>query len=157
MKKLLIILTAILIISCKKDEGINQYVMDVQFEFGIKDSEGNDLLNPQNTNSYLESNIKIFYLINGKVTEVKDSMKDYAKNFLIYKHEKNYRIRIFLNVGKDEEITTTYIQWKDEDKDVIKSEIFRGKSIVRLQKVWLNDDPIWSSQDGKESYIELTK
>lgn len=157
MRTLMMILTLFTFLGCSSDEGEEQYNFDIGFEFSVKDSEGNDLLNPENPNSFNQSKIKLFYLINGNSIEVYDRNKDYPRNFLIYKKENVYRIKIFVNHSETEEIPTTYIQWNEADTDTLSSEIFRTNSLVKIEKVWLNEELIWTLSNSTEPYYEIIK
>lgn len=159
MKTLILIMAFTMFLGCDSEGGEEQFVYDVAFEFDIKDSEGNDMLNPENPNSFDESAIKLFYLIEGNVTEVYDGNMDYPRNFRIYEYPpaSAYRIVIFLNHSETEEFPITYIKWNETDTDTISSEIYRTSSLVKIQKVWLNDEPIWNSSSNSEPYFELIK
>ncbi|WP_242085481.1 hypothetical protein [Aestuariivivens sediminis] len=156
MKTLISIIALIALFNCSSDEG-GQFSLDVSFEFGIKDSEGNDLLNPENPNAFKESEIKLFYVINGNTEEVYDGNLDYPRHFLIYQYYDQYRIRVFLNHSETENIPVTYIQWNEMDTDTIKNEMNRSDTFVKIQKVWLNDNLIWDTVNKSEPYFELLK
>jgi len=157
MKAIILILTFITLFGCSSNDNQEQFNFDVGFEFSVTDNEGNDLLNPDNPNSFNESDIKLFYLINEETVEVYDNNLDYPRNFLIYQNSDSYRIRIFLNYSETEELPETYIQWSETDSDTIKSEINRSNTYVKIQKVWLNDNIIWNSSDNSEPYYQIVK
>ncbi|WP_086478479.1 MULTISPECIES: hypothetical protein [Arenibacter] len=159
MKYLISFLIIPLLYSCSSDDGKEQFVYDVSVEFSVKDSEGNDLLNPENSNSFDESEIKLFYLINGEVNEVYDGNMDHPRNFVIneYPPASEYRIGVFLNYSETEEQPTTYIKWNETDTDTLKCEVYRTNSLTKITKLWLNDEQIWTSSDGTVPYFEILK
>ena len=157
MKAIILILTFVTLFGCSSDDSQEQFNFDVGFEFSVTDNEGNDLLNPENPNSFNESDIKLFYLINGETVEFYDDNLDYPRNFLIYQNSDSYRIRVFLNYSETEELPETYIQWSKTDSDTIKSEINRSDTYVKIQKVLLNDNIIWNSSDNSEPYYQIVK
>ncbi len=154
-----IILTLLImasILGCNSDDE-QQFNLDVGIEFSIKNSEGIDLLNPNNSESLNESEIKLFYLINGNVEEVFDPNMDSPRNFLIYKHESEYRIGISQNYSETEEFPITYIQWNNQDTDTLKCEYARTNRSIRQQKIWLNDELIWDASTNTEPFYEIIK
>lgn len=94
IRALIFILIATTFFGCSSDEGKEQFNLDVGFELSIKDSEGNDLLNPANPNSFNKSELRLFYLIDGNIIEVYDANMDYPRNFMIYQGASGYRIGI---------------------------------------------------------------
>lgn len=144
---------------CNSDEGNgnNNIVIDTFLDFSLVDQNGNDLLNPENANAYLESNIEIYY-VNANNEEILVDMPnlDYSKGFFIYQRPNNkYAIRIFSNDIDDSQITTTLVKWNSTDTDTIKCEIEReGDYYIAISKVWYNDVVKW---EGGERYFEVVK
>lgn len=143
--------------SCSKDDHQDSFMLDADIELVVKDAEGNDLLDPETLNAFNESDIKLFYLINGNLEEVYNENMDYPRNFLIFKQGGNYRIRIFLNDSENEYYPETHIQWNETEIDIIKSQFIRTTNSVRKQKIWLNQELIWSASDKVEPLFELIK
>ena len=105
------LMITILLLGCSKNsDDENQFNLNNIIELGIENNNGIDLLNPNNAESFNESEIKLFYLINGNVEEVYSPTADLPRNFLIFEQNDNYRIRIFLNYSETEEFPTTYVQ-----------------------------------------------
>jgi hypothetical protein len=159
MRNLLAIVVIALLCSCSSDDSPEQFVYDVGVEFSIKDSQGNDLLNPENENTLNSSEIKLFYVVNGAVEEVYDGNMDYPRNYVIYDYApvSEYRISVFLNNADTEAQPITYIQWNATDTDTLRSEIYRRNNLVKIKTLWLNNELIWSDEDGTEPYFELVK
>jgi hypothetical protein len=143
--------------SCNSDNGQEQFSFDVGFELSVKDMDGNDLLNPENANSFKASEIKIFYLINGVMEEVYKADKDYPRNFFIYKHENEHRIRVFLNHSETEETPETYIKWNETDTDVLGAKVNQTPFNVKIDNIWLNGNLIWSASENAEPYYAMIK
>jgi len=157
MKTLVSILSLAILICCGSDDDSEQFNYDVGFEIGVKDIDGNDLLNPENPNAYKNDEIKIFYLINDEMIEVYDENMDYPRNFFIYRHANSYRIRVFLNNSETEEIPMTYIQWNGTETDILKAKFNRTNTFVKINSVWLNEELIWTASDATEPYYEIIK
>lgn len=157
MRTIVLLTIFTMLFGCNSDDIINQASLDTGFEFSVVDNEGNDLLNPENPNHFSHSNIKLFYKENGRYKEVYDANLDYPRNFLIFKHETKYRIRIFLNDSENETQPETMIQWNENKSNIIKAEFYRTSSLVRFNKVWLNDNLIWDSANNSEPYYKLIK
>ncbi|MDX1279507.1 MULTISPECIES: hypothetical protein [Flavobacteriaceae] len=155
MKKLMILITVFTFYACSKNDDNNEQTsIDIRIDITIKDSDGVDLLNPENPNAYLEEDIYLKYLVNGEEQNVYYGHQDHPKNLFIFEHEGTYRIRVFPNTEASEEFPITYIYWSETDRDTIKCAYNRyGNSIV-CDKVWFNGDLIW---DSGERYIEIIK
>lgn len=163
MKNLLIILTVTTLLACSKSDETNEikqyYSFDANLEFSIFNSLNEDLLNPENTNHLNTSKFKVFYVINGEKQEVYESNLDYPRKFKIFKHENEYRIRIFLNYTDSAEKPITYIQWNESDTDTIEVSFNRIENVAVLQDIiWLNGEQIWVRGDNTtDPYFVLIK
>ena len=162
MKKYVILMISLMIIGCSKDnqnENINAFNLDVGVEFSVINSDGEDILNPNNPNAINKSDIKLFYLIDGVKKEVYNSNYDYPRNFKIYEHQNEYRITIWQNNTDSEEKPLTFVQWSKDENDIDKIETIyeRTSNAVLQRKIWLNDDLLWESNSGIEPFFVLTK
>lgn len=161
MKKLFVTLTITTLFACNTTnemEGQDHSIFDNGIEFSISNSEQGDLLDPANPNHLDTNNIKVFYLIDGKKQQVYMPNLDYPKSFNIFKHEKEYRIVIFLNTTKTADKPITYVQWNDNDTNTIEVTYDRpGNSIIQ-NKIWLNGELVWERGDNTTApYVKLTK
>lgn len=142
MKKLAMIIMIFVAISCSENNDDNPEIATVNalgIEISITDGNGNDLLDPNNPNAFLEENIRLYYKVNGQVEEVYDSHLTHPRHFLVFQHESEYRIRVFLNEKENATQTITYIKWNATDTDTIKAELRRwGASNVAVDEVWYN-------------------
>ncbi|WP_321299679.1 hypothetical protein [Marinifilum fragile] len=161
MKYLFTIAIALLLFACSSDDEQHVAHFGLSFDFSVLDSDGNDLLNPNNENSFKESDIKLYYLINGEKKEVYNPNMDSPRNFFIYQEGSDaYRIRIFLNDTESEEKTITYILWNNIDSDTISAEVYRNSkyNLTRMEKVWFNGQLIYELTDNTtESFYKLIK
>jgi hypothetical protein len=138
----LIIITAMAFFSCKKDkESLN---IDTGIEINVKDNIGNDLLNPIFNNAFSESNIKIYYLIDGEKKEVYNPNYTYPRNFRISEKEGVYYMTLWPNTTEKDEFPITYIKWNETDTDTIKCSFSRTENSVICIKVWYNGTLMWN-------------
>jgi len=153
-------------ISCNKDHIVkDSTVVAVDISLAVKNKRGDDLLNPENPNSFKKDEIKIFYLINGKSEEASSYYSDRGydldnpRSFSIFKYRNtnNYRIGIVLNADISEEFPITYIKWNSMDTDTIKCSILRKNNSEIINKVWLNGKIAWSSSGNTERFIQIIK
>lgn len=156
------ILILLAIFSCSKDnepeEQYNGFNFDAGMEFSVYNSQNEDLLNPENQSHLDSANIKLFYVINGEKKEVYNPNLDSPRNFMIYKHENDYRIRVFLNHSETSYKPITYIQWNDSDTDTIEVSYQRTQNATLQNKIWLNGEQIWERGDNTiDPYFVLTK
>ena len=151
MKNLIFLLLATLIVSCSSDDNNNDesyYNLDTNIIFTIKDSNGNDLLNPNNPNAYLSETVKIFYLKeNGDVDEIYNSNYGSPRNFSIITPENSgsdvYAFSLQPNTHIMEN-AITYIEWNDTEIDTIKTNYRYGDNHTVCNKVWYNDTNVWT-------------
>ncbi len=160
MKKLIVFLAIASMIACNKSDDLSPAVIvDIEFEFLVFNSQDVDLLDPATPNHFEEDDIKLFYEVDGELTEVYDSHLDHPRHFMIIKHENEYRIKVSLNDSDAINEPITYIQWNEDDTDVVKASFKRPKSNIIVKKVWLNDTQIWDlSTDGDDNkFFKLIK
>lgn len=159
MKNICFFFTLITLLSCDNsnpEESSDN--IDNGIEFSISNSPNGDLLDPKNPNSLDFSNIKLFYVINGEKQEVYNPNLTYPRNFKIFKHENEYRIRVFLNDTETTDKTITYIQWNSSDTDTIEAAFDRNERSILKNKVWLNGNQVWERGNNKiDAYFALTK
>jgi len=156
MKKILVILAAFSLFGCNKTTE-NSVVLDVGFEFSVFNAQNEDLLDPATNNFYDEKEIKLFYKVEGEVNEVYIAGMDHPRNFLVYKHENEYRIRVFMNHTETSERPVTYIKWNDSDTDTIEASFERSRNDPKKRKVWLNGVEIWDWTQDEEEYHKILK
>ncbi len=158
MKKLIVFLAIISLFACDKSDDISPgFIVSIEFDFSVFNSQDEDLLDPTTPNHIEEDDIRLFYEIDGKILGVYNPYMDNPRNFMIYEHENEYRIKVVLNDSDATEETITHIQWNDDDTDVIKATFTRTRNIVSVSRVWLNDIEIWDSNDSENRYYILIK
>jgi len=159
MKRLLIYALILVLFSCSKKENSSeeQYNFDVNMEFSLVNLQNEDLLDSSTENHYNESDIKLYYLINGEVEEVFNEQYHNPRNFMIYKHENEYRIRVTLNNSETSQKPLTYIQWRENELDTIEVEYLRTSKAVIKEKIWLNNQLIWERGNDTDAYYVLEK
>ena len=159
MKTIIAILIMATCLGCSSEnnDDINSYVMEGSIDFSIKDTEGNDLLNPNNKGAFKENEIKLFYLNDNVVEEVYNQNRDYKRGFHLFKIDSGYRISVGLNSAETEEFPITYVQWDETDTDTLKGEFKRTPNGTFLKKVWLNDQLIWDAINETELHYVLIK
>jgi hypothetical protein len=160
MKTIVAFVFIAILTSCSKsndDEPQPQALVDINIELSIKNSSGEDLLDPNNPNAYKAKNIKLYYLINGEKKEIFDENLTYPRNFFIFKHESEYRIRVFQNHSETERLPITYIEWSPDDTDTLQTEIFRDENSIRATKTWFNGELKWDVENEQEPYFSIIK
>lgn len=153
----MILLIAMALFACKKSNDLkNSWIIDDGVEFSVFNADNEDLLDPETANHLNTSEIKLFYLVDGKMEEVYNPMYQFPRNFMIYKHEHEYRIAINLNFTADTCIT--YIQWNPYDVDTLEATYRkRTDDLVQISKVWLNGTQIWDWTTKENAYYKITK
>ncbi len=150
MKNLMLLITSLLLFSaCKKKANNVSKVFDVSVDFSVVNSNNEDLLNPENTDAFNQSQIGIYYDMDGEPVyyhNTNNYMADHPNAHFFYKEDTDslYTIRIFLNSDKSVAYPITYIKWNETDMDTIKATYMRTENIMRLDSIWYNNNPIWN-------------
>jgi hypothetical protein len=111
----------------------------------VVDRQGNNLLNPSIEGSYNSKDIKIFYEINGEMTEFFEANLDMPRNFRIDPPEFERDYIMALVVGAEK----TVIQWNETEADTLQAEIFDdGRSLIVL-KVYHQGELKWDCATSK--------
>jgi hypothetical protein len=50
---------------------------------------------------------------------------------------------IAVNIYSPANITETIIQWDEDRRDVLKTEIYRSGGLTQLRNIWLNEELVW--------------
>lgn len=148
MKPLFFVFAFVIIASCGKERGLDCCMnISMNADISLENAAGEDLLNPENFNSYNEREIKTFYLIDG-IERIA-----HTEEFLFKDNDGLYRLRVFLNDEGNDEYPITYIDWNQTDRDTLKSEIYRTNNQIRVIKIWCNDVLMWDAEDlGPEQF-----
>lgn len=152
MKKFLLFLGIALFLSCEKDNFCGCYIVDIGVNISITDSNGNDLLNPENSNAYTEKDIKLFISDQGQMKEVLAGNTDYPGDLMIFPtNNSKYMLRVFTPQP------VTYIQWKGTDMDTIQCEFSQTDNSKICTKVWYNSKLVFDGKNGTGRYFEIKK
>jgi hypothetical protein len=160
MKKILIVLTVFIpLFSCNKSNEVKeQYIIQAALEFSVFNSQNKDLLDTVTANHIEESEIKLFYQVDGEIKLAYDADLQFPRHFYIYKHENEYRICVGLNDTETSDRPVTYIQWNENDTDTIEVIFDRTSNGIIQKKIWLNRNLIWEQGDNTvDPYFILTK
>ncbi len=159
MRKIIFILIAISCFACSKsNEEIPDFYLGASFDFSVFNAQNEDLLNPATTDHFEATEIKVFYVIDGEVIEIYDpSNVEAPRKFVIYKHENEYRMQVYLNFSDTSEKPITYVQWRNNDTDTIEAIFERIDGNITKRKVWLNDQEIWDWSTNENEYFKIIK
>lgn len=165
MKNLLIIVAIVAIVGCGKNEGVNDeetqsmVYVNVGVSMTFVNSEGVDLLNPDNPNHFPFENMKLYYLIADEKVEVYKSDRDTPRNIALDTETTPYRLGIATYIPEQimetkTEITTAYLELNSEITDTIVAELHVmtseksiNKNLVNT-KVWYNNVPVDLSEQS---------
>lgn len=154
-------LVMIFLFSCSKDDNsVSCFTDDSAIQFSVKNEQGVDLLNPSNENSYKESLIDIYWIIDGVKTRIHEANLDCPEFFRIDANENNeYFFTLFLNTNVDENNRSiTYIKWNDIEEDKFECEFRKGENYIIRHKVWYNGLLVYNmEEDTIGTYFEMIK
>jgi hypothetical protein len=116
-------------------------MIDTDIQICYVDKNGNDLLDPANPNGYKESDIDLYYMIDGVKTRVFDGMMDLPENFKFYYSEvfHIYSLSIFPNDRYDaNKMSETLIDFGDR-VDTLKVSYHVGDNSLIIHSAWYNN------------------
>lgn len=160
MRTIIALIILAVFVSCSKnndDEPQNQYSINRGVEISLKNSNGEDLLDPNNPNGYKAEEIKLYYLINGEKQEVFDPNMDNPRNFLIYNHDSEYRIGISLNDTDSDTRPITYVEWNEIETDTLQAAFFKNENTIQVIKTWFNGELKWDGSNGQDNFFTIVK
>lgn len=161
-KTITTLLLVLLFFSCNDDKDCCGMYIATFADISYADSEGNDLLNPDNDNGYKEENIDIYRLsAEGEKIKMYDHYLAYPENFKIFYStiSEQYILRLFLSpeAGSDDPFVTYFINFGNGEEDKVEGEIERLPGVERLIKIWYNDILVWELEDNDLNYFEIVK
>lgn len=157
MIKNVFLICLIFVVSCKdSDKEDCCMVVESDMFLNIQDSQGQDLLDPNQGNIDL-SIMKVFYNTteDGSLQEVNnpdlDSPKGYKFITPSMDNSSTYKVQLFLNSQylNTNNISYTYIEWSPDDTDVIKAQFDKRDNNFIVNKIWVNDQVKWVLNDEK--------
>ena len=114
--------------------------IDIGVQISYVDKNGNDLLDPANSNGYKESNIDLYYMLNGVKTRVYDGLMDLPEGFKIEYSETFhiYSLSISPNDKYDaNKMSETLIDFGDRVDTLTVSYVVSTNSLI-VHSVWYN-------------------
>lgn len=161
MKIYILILIVTLISSCSSHEPDPKINIEAGIGFYVLDDTGNDLLDPNITNSYDFTKIKVYDVIDEVNVLINNSNLDAPKGISLLAPEgkyKNYRLSLAFNTTLEENFNIRIIKWNSTDEDVFKVEFDKGAGYMIIKKVWLNNELVWDIQNNiAERFFTIIK
>lgn len=159
MKNLILILLVIMS-SCSSDEPNQQINIEAGTGFYVVNELGEDLLNPNHSNSIDFDKIKIYYLINGKEVDAYNANSDAPKGISLEspndKYSK-YHLNLGFNIEENDEITYTIVQWDEQNRDIFEVQFNKGEGYLLAVKCWVDKKLVWNVNNGDERFFTLEK
>lgn len=150
----LMLLFSVLFTGCTKDDDPGQsFNLVNEIQFTVKDGQGNNLI-PDRYNS---ESIKLYSLDDGEPKEIFNGNLDYPRNFRIIEINGENVLVIWPVSNRDEEFSTTLIEWEEGDRDTIETTYSYTENATILQEVWFNGELILSHTEDDQFFYELSK
>ena len=143
MRTIYIIVVLILFSACKKEEEKSYYNLDTNVTFYVANAAGDDLLDPNNPDSYKANEIHVYNIINNEEVEV-FTFNEMTSSFVLKKNEITGRY--FFSTGfyyKSKDIFL--IKWNDNITDTIRGQYREGDHFITYDKVWYNGELIYDN------------
>lgn len=155
MRNFGVIFLSIIIFSCSKnDEAIDTAAAlpgDNSFNLVLKDSIGNDLLDPDHPNTYNLGSIKTFEIIDGDVIEIYNPRMDAPRGYFIFENYLDENVFGFSVPGNETSLYRTFLlEWNNQDTDTIEMEyetIYNRNDVV---KIYYNNEKKWDLDDAQD-------
>ena len=134
LKVTIVIVLCFLTLSCKKKQNCFGVYMDETFTFYVRDSAGNDLLDPSNPNGYNIDSIRVYYLLTDGTLHKGQTYYEFEKgvarnpgDYELMRSKDGYVLDFILRTlhskKSDHERPKMYIDWNDSDRDTIKAKL----------------------------------
>lgn len=126
-------------------------VMDIGTVIIVSDQKGQNLLDPDTPGHFVEQDIRIYFLRDGKREEVFHSNLDAPRSFSIetYGSDNELAMKLVPDIEtKGTGVTTTIIQWNDSEEDTVACEVRNNDNGVFVTRVWYNNDLAYDPDSG---------
>ncbi len=163
MKHFLLLLIIFSMISCDKNS-TEDFFAETSFDISYFDTNGNDLLNPNEPISYKREDIDIYYLINGeKIKQYHEHLSNPEFFFISDEIREN---KYFMALTPNDQNldnnnrAITYIDFGNNVEDKVECEFktYENSSRIQVVKIWYNDELKWEySTGGSVRWIEIIK
>lgn len=142
---LVILYTSFSVLSCR-EKGVEtgSELLNNSFSLVRLDSQGKNILDPSTANYISGSAIRTSYVIDGKKVEVDDANMAARYGVVLQSTDNNPSnnyLRVEVYTGRqDQETTTTYIQWPNNEVDTVKTLMTIKPGLSFISKLWLNNE-----------------
>lgn len=132
--------------ACQSHTAEPRTLVDLSVNFVRIDADGKNAFSTASTNPVDPSVIKTSYLKDGKKVDVYDPNLDASRGVLVLDNNGSKYLRMFVYGGEaDQEITTTYLQWKENDVDTVKALMTRKPGLLFISKLWFNGNLVYEA------------
>lgn len=142
MKKIVIALLMLSIFSCNKEEsnGKEYTAICLRYTFSVCDKDGNNLLDPDNKDSFTHDKVKCYEIYNGK--------KKYREVEILKSTNGFYYGMLFADSTPGEIINnirkgTSIIEFAEGDIEEIEYEIEYSENAIHLDKLWYKGKKVY--------------
>ena len=130
----------VLLTSCFSACEKQKTMVDIGVQICYADKNGKDMLDPNTPNAYKESDIDLYYMIDGVKTRVYDGMRDTPENFMFYYLETFHMYS--LSIGPNDrydanQMSETLIDFGDRVDTLTVSFAVSANSMI-VRSVWYN-------------------
>ena len=145
------------LVGCKEDNEDNVpptgVVVVQNVNVRVKNTQGLDLLNPENANGIKA--FKIYYLVGGEKKLYSNPSLDASGGYRLLKHPVNgyYYLQVLMDGGHNVAETKTLLQLGDNaELDTIRTQYKSDPSNIIPEKIWHNEQLVWQTADGEPTF-----
>ncbi|MCX2744045.1 hypothetical protein OO013_09225 [Mangrovivirga sp. M17] len=133
--------------------------VSVAVDLTVKNSQGLDLLDPANEESYKFEDMKLYYYDGNQKTEIYESKLTYPRNLMLFKTESEHQLRVFAGrVAKGTTSASYILEWNETEQDSIVCHYLNTESTLRVEKVWFEGKVVWDIyEDGGTRGFQIIK
>ncbi|NGP90061.1 hypothetical protein [Fodinibius halophilus] len=151
-----LLIIALTIAGCSTSSN-SQMVRETDIRIVFENSDGDNLLSGNTSNTITEQNTDLYYLNNGKKEKIFNGNHDYPKQFYITDESREHEMILFPHIKSDQDTARTLIKAGTFAMDTLKVEYEHSQNVIAVHQLWYNGELKWDTNEQTDRKIVVTK